>query len=234
MRQLKVFREGNIAYYEAVLVCNNQVVAQAIGECEFYPNNPQGKWTHAVDAAKSEALKKCAKDLIPGFHKLWDRAWTDAWRDKYGYEHWRKQKAGSRDTKPKWRRKDMKPHFAETGPTPGQLERDSGAPAQTAASTSGARGSAALREAEGLEPLQESPAAPEARRVEFTEALHTPIDLSATDLEHVIGLADTVEQLKDPEMLRQLKALNADARARLKEIWGKRRHELGGNGGEAQ
>lgn len=50
-------------YYRAALYCNGVYCAEAIGDADYWPNNPQQSYATAVESAKTNALVRCCKDM---------------------------------------------------------------------------------------------------------------------------------------------------------------------------
>lgn len=72
-------------------------VSEAPGECDYQPNNPRMSYATALEAAKSNALTRCCKDLGIA-SECWDRRFTE----KFKAEHCIRDGG-------KWRRKDREP-----------------------------------------------------------------------------------------------------------------------------
>jgi hypothetical protein len=204
-------KEGNKVYYRARLYANGRFVSESMGESTYYANNAQASWADAVDSAATECLKKCCKNLISGFLPMWDKGWTEKWRRQYAVKVKLKPRQGQRRTVG-WRRRDREPLWNEAGVITPRAPKERG-DGQT------------MREQFGLERKEVDPAALEARRQQFTEILMgSPLDVNA--LETAIGLADTVEQLKNQDLIEQCDNQPVEAKEHLQAVWVQRKAEL--------
>lgn len=70
----------------------------------------------ACEAAQSDTLTRCAKDLSIGW-ECWDKRWCERWREKYAVRVMVKK---GQETKTLWRRKDGDPLKGEIPMTSGQ------------------------------------------------------------------------------------------------------------------
>ncbi|XP_031561506.1 mitochondrial genome maintenance protein MGM101-like [Actinia tenebrosa] len=91
---------------EYALFCFGRYVSQAAGEHTFYSsgNMVYGK---AMEAAKSNALMRCCKDLGVA-SELWDPQFIIKWKEKYSISTWC-ENVKTKEKKKMWRRKDRKP-----------------------------------------------------------------------------------------------------------------------------
>jgi hypothetical protein len=102
--------QGNTITREYALVGpGGRFISEAIGETEYQPNNARMSYASACEAAKSNALTRCCKDLGIA-SECWDRRWCDRWIAKHAVKVWRKGV-----TKPQWRRRDATPWYDESG-----------------------------------------------------------------------------------------------------------------------
>ncbi|PWN41590.1 mitochondrial genome maintenance MGM101 [Ceraceosorus guamensis] len=95
---------AKIVSREWALVCLGRFVATARGEQEYF--DPSGVAT-ASEAAKSNALVRCCKDLGIA-HELWTPRWIDNFKSKHCVEVWAENATTGRKRK-LWRRKDASP-----------------------------------------------------------------------------------------------------------------------------
>lgn len=84
-------------------------VAEAPGEATLSDRNDRMSIASAHEAAKSNALVRCAKDLSVGW-ECWNSRWANDWRDRACLKVWIDGK-----DKPMWRRLDAKPFYKEKG-----------------------------------------------------------------------------------------------------------------------
>jgi hypothetical protein len=217
--------DGNKVLYHGRLYCHSRFVAEKIGEHEYYEKSGQSSWSESVDAAESECLKKCCKNLIPGFLPLWDKGWILWWQAKYAVQVWRKPKPG-KDNKPCWRRKDRPAFWDETGFVKEQKQHKPVQEGQSAA-----RGAAGLREDMGLDVKEDDPVATEARRQRFDELMNLPVPVELEGIREAIGLADKVAQLKDKRLTDQVEAMKNEDKATIRSWWAIRHKEITEGGG---
>ncbi|KAK3747038.1 hypothetical protein QZH41_017816 [Actinostola sp. cb2023] len=90
---------------EYALFCFGRYVSQTAGEHTFYSagNMVYGK---AMEAAKSNALMRCCKDLGVS-SELWDPQFIIKWKEKYAVVTWC-ENVKNKEKKKMWRRKDRK------------------------------------------------------------------------------------------------------------------------------
>ncbi|KAH8828679.1 mitochondrial genome maintenance MGM101-domain-containing protein [Flagelloscypha sp. PMI_526] len=88
---------------EYALVCSGRLVGIAIGEQEYF--DPEGIAT-ASEAAKSNALMRCCKDLGIA-SELWDPRFIREFKSKHCVEVWAEH-IPTKKKKKVWRRKDQK------------------------------------------------------------------------------------------------------------------------------
>lgn len=94
-------KKGSIVCLRARLYISGNFISEAIGEQQIVSSRMT--YASACEAAKSDALTRCAKDLSIGW-ECWDKRWTEAWRNKYCVRVACKDRG--EDTKYMWRRKD--------------------------------------------------------------------------------------------------------------------------------
>ena len=81
---------NDLVIYPGALYCLGRFVAEAVGECT-YRQNSNMSYASCVEAAKTDALSRCCKDLGMAT-ELWDAAWREQWKadyaEKYEGEKW--------------------------------------------------------------------------------------------------------------------------------------------------
>ncbi len=99
---------NNILFYKGALFIKGNFVAECIGEKEYFEENPNMSFATAAEAAKSNCLVRCCKDL--GIYwQLWDPNFINNWIDEHAVQVWAQhQKTGK--TKTIWRKRANKPY----------------------------------------------------------------------------------------------------------------------------
>lgn len=109
--------QGNTITREYALVGpGGRFISEAIGEADYQPNNPRMSYASACEAAKSNALTRCCKDIGIA-SECWDRRWCEQWISHHAVKVWRAEQR-RRDGKQgefQWRRKDAQPFWDENG-----------------------------------------------------------------------------------------------------------------------
>lgn len=118
-------------YREYALIAEGRVIATAFGSGKYYENNSRMDYGDTAEAIKSDALKRCCKDLNM-LSELWDPIWTREWRNEYCVHVFvaEKEKVKGRYTGKivqvdRWRRIDSEPFPGEIEPvadSPNQAE----------------------------------------------------------------------------------------------------------------
>lgn len=90
------------------LTAHGRFLSQAFGSQNYYENNADMDYASALDGMKSDALKRCCKDLSIGA-ECWDAAWAEQFRREYCVKVEVPERAGSQNYKPAWRKKDRNP-----------------------------------------------------------------------------------------------------------------------------
>ena len=93
--------EKDFVSREYALICEDKFVSQALGEHQVFDRSMAGG---ALEAAKSNALMRCCKDLGIA-SELWDPAFITAFRNKLCVGVWCEH-AKSKEKKRLWRRVD--------------------------------------------------------------------------------------------------------------------------------
>jgi hypothetical protein len=105
-------KEGDTVCREYALVGPGGVfLSEAIGEADYQPNNDRMSYASACEAAKSNALTRCCKDLGVA-SECWDKRFCDRWKADHAVSVWRRD---AKKKAPQWRRKDAAPFYDETG-----------------------------------------------------------------------------------------------------------------------
>jgi hypothetical protein len=209
--------DRNKVLYHGRLYCHGRFIAEKIGEHEYYEETSMSE---SVDAAESECMKKCCKNLIGGFLPLWDKDWILRWQARYAVQVWRKPKPGKKN-KPSWRRKDRPAFYDETGYVKEQKQQKPVQEGQSAA-----RGAAGMREDMGLDVKEDDPVATEARRQRFEELMNYPVPVELEGIKEAISLADTIDQLKDKRLVDQSEAMKKEDKALVRSWWAVRHKEI--------
>lgn len=74
---------GITVYVEAMLVIRGCFVAEAVGDMTFYPHNNATNIGDAIEGAKTQALRRCAKELGIGL-QAWKKGWCEGWWARKG------------------------------------------------------------------------------------------------------------------------------------------------------
>jgi len=96
-------------YLPGILVIRKCMVAEAVGEAELHDDNEQQSAASCWEAAKSDCITRCCKDMSIGA-QLYQPTYIREWQKKYAIRVWLEGK-----TKPAWRRADAIPFWNETG-----------------------------------------------------------------------------------------------------------------------
>src|SRR6185503_2397356 len=97
-RSRPIAADGIVVWHGA-LVCLGRFVSEAFGEHDFQPSNRQASYPTSCEAAKTDCLRRCCKDLGWG-GELWSHEWVEDWKKRHaetfqknGYTRWRKRAA---------------------------------------------------------------------------------------------------------------------------------------------
>lgn len=110
-RNITVDKENGYVYYEGILMVRGFYVSEAVGEQPYFTNNPQQSWASAVEAAKSDCIVRCCKDLGVA-SELWQPQFGREWQSNFAIQVW-VEKSGQ--SKPAWRKKTSAPFWNEKG-----------------------------------------------------------------------------------------------------------------------
>ena len=98
---------GEMVTYHGALFVHGRFVAEAVGECTYWPQNAGMTYASAAEGAKTDCLGRCSKDLGIGW-ELFDPAWRREWIAKHAVQVWcENQKDGKK--KPMWRLRTSPP-----------------------------------------------------------------------------------------------------------------------------
>ena len=92
------------------LVIRGCFVAEAVGEAELHLTNQNQSLGTVWEAAKSDCITRCCKDLSIG-QQIYQPTYVREWQKKNAIQVWIKDKK-----KPYWRKKSSPPYFDELGP----------------------------------------------------------------------------------------------------------------------
>jgi hypothetical protein len=102
--------KDKMMYYRGALFVAGTFVAETIGEQRYFEGNDQMSYATAAEAAKSNCMMRCCKDLGIA-SELWDPQYIQTWLATYATEVWCVN-IGSRDRgkkKKMWRKKGAPP-----------------------------------------------------------------------------------------------------------------------------
>lgn len=107
---LRFDADTGVAYQTWVLMARGVPIALAVGSARYYSEAEKRlDYADTAEAAKSNALTRCCKDLAIGA-ALYDRRIAEAWKRQYAIKVWRENVK-----KPEWRRRDAPPFWNEAG-----------------------------------------------------------------------------------------------------------------------
>jgi hypothetical protein len=105
-------------YREYALIAEGRVIATAFGSGKYYESNARMDYGDTAEAIKSDALKRCCKDLNM-LSELWDPLWVRSWRNEYAVHVFvaeKNRKTQKVETVDRWRRIDAEPFPGEIEP----------------------------------------------------------------------------------------------------------------------
>ncbi len=110
MKPLGVTMQDNQLFYKGQLWARGKFRAESIGEQEFFPDNRGMTMASAHEAAKSNCLMRCCKDLGIA-SECWDPQFIRQWKRENAVEVWCEGigRNNKDQKKPLWRRKDSDP-----------------------------------------------------------------------------------------------------------------------------
>lgn len=96
--------EGTSLLWGFYLFIDGKPYGYAIGEQEYYPNNPRMSWGDACEGAKSNALMRLCKGIGIGL-ELWRPSFIKGWKANHAKKHQDIDKYGK--TKTYWGKKEI-------------------------------------------------------------------------------------------------------------------------------
>lgn len=93
----------NMLFYRGALFIHGRFVSEAIGEQQYFPNNDRMSYATAAEAAKSNCLVRCCKDIGIA-NELWDPTYTRNWLKKNAVEVWCVNRQDPHKRKKFWRK----------------------------------------------------------------------------------------------------------------------------------
>ena len=119
IRPIDVKIDGNVVMFIGELWVEGRFVAWSTGEQRYIPSNERMTYASAVEAAKSDCVTRCCKDLGIA-SELWDPRFIKKWKAEYAIQVWT-EKDGKK--KVRWRRKDD-PKFSDPYKETGIVQGD--------------------------------------------------------------------------------------------------------------
>lgn len=98
----------NMLYYRGALFVHGRFVSEAIGEQQYTAGNDRMSYATAAEAAKSNCLVRCCKDLGIA-SDLWDPSFIRAWLARHAVEVWCTSRQDGSKRKKFWRKKSAPP-----------------------------------------------------------------------------------------------------------------------------
>jgi len=95
----------NMLYYRGALFIHGRFVSEAIGEQQYFPNNDRMSYATAAEAAKSNCMVRCCKDIGIA-SDLWDPTFTRQWLATYAVEVWCQNRQDPNKRKKFWRKRN--------------------------------------------------------------------------------------------------------------------------------
>jgi len=118
---------------DCVLIVRGKYVGEAIGEAEYYENNPRMTYASALEAAKANALTRIAGKFLGVASQCWRPSYVRGWVSKFAVSYTVKDRTGKVVTR--WRRKDAVQHVQNVAtppqnvaPVPAQGEQENNKP----------------------------------------------------------------------------------------------------------
>lgn len=96
-------------YLPGILVIRKCMVSEAVGEAELHDDNDQQSAASCWEAAKSDCITRCCKDLSIGT-QVYQPNYIREWQKNHAVRVWVEKK-----TKPQWRRRDAIAFWNEKG-----------------------------------------------------------------------------------------------------------------------
>lgn len=108
-------------YFDGSLFIRGCFIARATGEAEYHASNPNQSWASVEEAAKSDCIVRCSKDLGI-FRELWKPQFSRDWIKKYGVKVFVEK---NEKISVAWRKVGQPPYWNEKGFVPDSPNRDS-------------------------------------------------------------------------------------------------------------
>lgn len=108
--------KGQEVYQRWVLFVSGVYVAEALSSRRYYADNAQMDMSDVAEAIKSDALRRCCKDLGIAT-EAWNKRWIRTWKEKYAIEVIVQTNKGNVK---QWRRRDGEPLRGEITSDGGQ------------------------------------------------------------------------------------------------------------------
>lgn len=96
-------------FLNGLLVIRGCLVAEAVGEAEYFSTNANQSIASAWESAKSDCITRCCKDLSIAT-QVYKPTYMRQWQQENAIQVWVKD-----EKKPKWRRKNSQPFLGESG-----------------------------------------------------------------------------------------------------------------------
>jgi hypothetical protein len=90
--------ENNVVVYSGTLYAMGRYVGEAIGDNYYKPGERGASFATSAEAAKSECLTRCCKDLGIA-SELWDKGYIEKWKKQYAVEVWCENAQGEKSKK---------------------------------------------------------------------------------------------------------------------------------------
>lgn len=102
-------------YVHGILMARGCYLSEAVGEAELHSDNKLQSWASVWEAAKSDCITRCCKDLSIAT-ELWQPQFSKAWVAKYAVEVWCdvKDRSGNVKKKKMFRKKTAAPFWNES------------------------------------------------------------------------------------------------------------------------
>jgi hypothetical protein len=100
--------QDNMLYYRGALFVHGRFVSEAIGEQQYFVGNDRMSYATAAEAAKSNCLVRCCKDLGIA-SELWDPSFIRSWLARNAMEVWCTSRQDGAKRKKFWRKRSAGP-----------------------------------------------------------------------------------------------------------------------------
>lgn len=106
-------QQGDLVVYHGALICLGRFVAEAHGQCIYWPNSGGMTYADAVEGARTDCITRCCKDLGMAT-ELWDAGWRGRWMAQHALKAW-VEGDGKRKGKFFFWRRDREPPYQAKG-----------------------------------------------------------------------------------------------------------------------